>query len=102
MVRKYKKETIARNIINSALDIRDINNLDRKFAEFFDDFKKNRDNLKYLMEVYDELRSEYLDDKKKFIKKYSKPEYTELQEEFLQYEDIFTKMKKARKKVKEN
>ena len=105
MVRRYKKETIARKIINSALDIRDINNLDRKFAEGFDDFKKNRDNLKYLMEVYDELRSEYLVDKKKFIKKYSKPENTveaKLQEEFLQYEDIFTKMKKARKKVKEN
>jgi len=105
MIRKYKKETIARNIINSALDIRDINNLDRKLAEAFDDCKKNHDNLKYLMEVYDELRSEYLDDKKKFIKKYSKPENTveaKLQEEFLQYEDIFTKMKKARKKVKEN
>jgi len=40
MVRKYKKETIARNIINSALDIRDINNLDRKFAEGFDNLKK--------------------------------------------------------------
>ena len=105
MVRKYKKETIARKIINSALDIRDLNNLDKKFAEFFDDCEKNRNNYQYLMEVYDELRSEYLDDKKKFIKKYSKPEYTveaELQEEFLQYEDIFTKMKKARKKVKEN
>ncbi len=105
MVRKYKKETIARKIINSALDIRDINNLDKKFAEFFDDFEKNRDNLKYLMEVYDELRSEYLDDKKKFIKKYAKTVYpveAELQEEFLQYEDIFTKMKKARKKVKGN
>jgi hypothetical protein len=105
MVRKYKKETIARNMINSALDIRDINNLDRKFAEGFDDLKKSYDNLKYLMEVFDELRSEYLDDKKKFIKKYAKPGYpveAELQEEFLQYEDIFTKMKKARKKVKEN
>jgi len=103
VIRKYKKETIARNFINSALDIRGLNYLDKTFAELFYIAEKNRDGYQYLMEVYDELRSEYLDDKKKFIKKYSKPVYTsqkEIQEEFLQYEDIWTKMKKARRKVK--
>jgi predicted nucleic acid-binding Zn-ribbon protein len=103
MVRRYKKETIARNLINSAWDLKELNYLDKALAELFDRAEKNRDGYQHLMEAYNELHSEYLDDKKKFIKKYSKPVYSsqkKLQEEFLQYEDIWTKIKKARRKVK--
>jgi len=43
MVRRYKKETIARNLINSAWDLKELNYLDKALAELFDRAEKNRD-----------------------------------------------------------
>jgi len=97
MVRKYRKETIAKNLINTVYNLMDLNYLHKPLEDMYDEAKKNREGYEHLMKIYDELYAEFLDDKKKFVKKYAKPHYKiqkDLVDKFLKKEGVWEKISK--------
>jgi len=71
-----KKENYARNAINSCASKHRLNYLDKFLGEMYDELKKNRDAYNVNMKNLIKLHTEYLDDKKKFVRKYAKPRYS--------------------------
>jgi len=71
--RNYKKETLAKRIINSASSLKELNYLHKPMGDIYDRMKEDVENSQKLMESWGELYEEYLENKKAFIKKYAKP-----------------------------
>lgn len=92
MKKNYKKETLAKNIINSAKNLRELNYLHKDMGEIYDKMKLDIEVREKQMKYWDELYSEFSSDKKLFIKKYAKPKDSysaKLVKQFLEMPDPF-------------
>jgi len=67
-----RKETLARNLINTCWNLKELNYLDKAIAEVYDLNKAKNEVYERRMKILDELYEEFLDDKAEFLKKYLK------------------------------
>lgn len=70
--RMPRKETLARNLINTCWNLKELNYLDKVIGEVYDLNKAKNEVYERRMKILDELYKEFLDDKVEFLKKYSK------------------------------
>ncbi len=74
MKRNTKKETLAKNIINTAHDLKDLNYLHKPMGEIYDKMTEDIEKRIAQKEKWGELYEEFQKDKKGFVKKYAKPD----------------------------